>query len=203
MTLCEIEKPIYRISQARLSTDYGVFTAMVYTSKCNPSLEHMVLVKGEVQGKNHILVRVHSECLTGDVFNSRRCDCGSQLKQSMKYIQEEGTGVILYLKGHEGRGIGLGNKLQAYFLQDHGQDTVDANLALGLPVDARDYKIAAQILADLGLDFIRLLTNNPSKKHGIERNHINVAECIPLIAEVHAENFHYLLTKKNKMGHLI
>jgi 3,4-dihydroxy 2-butanone 4-phosphate synthase / GTP cyclohydrolase II len=150
-----------------------------------------------------VLVRVHSECLTGDVFGSRRCDCGTQLDLAMELIAAEGTGVIVYLRGHEGRGIGLLHKLAAYTLQDQGQDTVEANVSLGFPPDARDYGIGAQILTDLGVSSMRLLTNNPTKRAGLEGFGLSIAERVPLVTEPTPENRAYLRTKATKMGHLL
>jgi len=148
-----------------------------------------------------VLVRVHSECLTGDVFGSRRCDCGPQLDAAMAMVAREGRGVVLYMRGHEGRGIGLMHKLQAYQLQDAGADTVDANLELGLPADARDYGIGAQILVDLGVRSMRLLTNNPAKRVGLDGYGLNIIERVPLPVRANAENIRYLMTKRDRMGH--
>lgn len=196
------EKLIKCVSQAKLPTSFGDFTAYVYQSHLD-SIEHIALVKGNVKDCENVLVRVHSECLTGDIFGSKRCDCGQQLSSAMKKIDEEGTGVILYLRGHEGRGIGLGHKLQAYNLQDLGRDTVEANLELGLPIDSREYGIGAQILADLGLTTIRLMTNNPSKYSGLSGYNLTITERVPLNSIATQENKCYLKTKKEKMGHLI
>jgi 3,4-dihydroxy 2-butanone 4-phosphate synthase/GTP cyclohydrolase II len=196
------EKLVTRLSQARLPTAYGDFTAFVYESKLD-GIEHMALVKGEVAGKQNILVRVHSECLTGDVFGSQRCDCGSQLACAMNKIAQEGQGVILYLRGHEGRGIGLGHKLRAYQLQDQGRDTVEANLELGFPVDSREYGIGAQILVELGLSTIRLMTNNPAKYGGLSGYDLSIIERVPLPLFPTEENRRYLQAKKEKMGHLL
>jgi 3,4-dihydroxy 2-butanone 4-phosphate synthase / GTP cyclohydrolase II len=196
------EKLVTRISQARLPTAYGDFTAFVYESKLD-GMQHMALVKGEVNGKSDILVRVHSECLTGDVFGSRRCDCGSQLDYAMKKIAQEGHGVIVYLRGHEGRGIGLGHKLRAYQLQDQGRDTVDANLELGFPIDSREYGIGAQILVDLGLSTIRLITNNPAKYGGLSGYDLSIVERVSLPPFPTEENQRYLKAKKERMGHLL
>jgi 3,4-dihydroxy 2-butanone 4-phosphate synthase/GTP cyclohydrolase II len=196
------EKLVERISQARLPTDYGDFTALVYESKLD-GMQHIALVKGEVKGKPNILVRIHSECLTGDVFGSRRCDCGSQLTCAMQRIAQEGQGVVVYLRGHEGRGIGLGHKLRAYQLQDLGRDTVEANVELGFPIDSREYGIGAQILVDLGLSTIRLMTNNPAKYGGLAGYDLSIVERIPLLSAPTNENHRYLKTKKDKMGHLL
>ena len=196
------EKLIERISHARLPTEFGEFTAYVYESKLD-GIQHIAMVKGDVANKENVLVRVHSECLTGDVFGSTRCDCGSQLHCAMKKIEEEGSGVVLYLRGHEGRGIGLGHKMRAYNLQDQGHDTVEANIELGLPVDSREYGIGAQILVDLGLTTIRLITNNPAKYGGLSGYDLTITERISLKPQINAENQRYLETKKNKMGHFL
>jgi 3,4-dihydroxy 2-butanone 4-phosphate synthase / GTP cyclohydrolase II len=196
------EKLVSCISQARLPTSHGDFTAYVYESQLD-GMEHMALVKGNVWGQSNVLVRVHSECLTGDVFGSKRCDCGSQLDIAMNKIAQEGQGVIIYLRGHEGRGIGLGHKLRAYNLQDQGRDTVEANLELGFPVDSREYGIGAQILADLGLTTIRLMTNNPTKYSGLTGYDLQITERIPLLSDTTEENKRYLQTKKEKLGHLL
>ncbi len=197
----EHEKSVKQLSSARLPTAYGEFTALVYENILDGN-HHFALVKGEVKGKEHVLVRVHSECLTGDVFGSKRCDCGAQLNLAMEKIAEEGEGVLLYLRGQEGRGIGLGHKLHAYRLQDQGDDTVEANLKLGLPIDSREYGIGAQILSDLGLSTIRLMTNNPAKYSGLSAYGLSVTERIPLVTSLTEENRRYLQTKKEKMGHL-
>jgi 3,4-dihydroxy 2-butanone 4-phosphate synthase / GTP cyclohydrolase II len=196
------EKLIRKSAEVRLPTAFGNFRGLGYESLVDGEC-HLAMVKGDIKGKENVLVRVHSECLTGDVFSSCRCDCGSQLKKAMEKIEKEGTGVLLYIIGHEGRGIGLINKLRAYELQDGGRDTVEANIDLGLPVDARDYGIGAQILADLGLTTMRLLTNNPSKRVGLEGFGLTVAERVPLIVEPCEENRKYLKTKKEKMEHMI
>jgi 3,4-dihydroxy 2-butanone 4-phosphate synthase / GTP cyclohydrolase II len=196
------EKLIKHISQARLPTEHGEFVAHVYESILD-GVQHIALVKGEIGTTKQHLVRVHSECLTGDVFGSRRCDCGSQLKEAMQCIANEGTGVIIYLRGHEGRGIGLGHKMRAYHLQDEGKDTVEANQSLGLPIDSREYGIGAQILVDLGIKKMRLLTNNPAKYTGLSGYDLEIVERVPLISNIHDDNKHYLMTKKNKLGHLI
>jgi 3,4-dihydroxy 2-butanone 4-phosphate synthase / GTP cyclohydrolase II len=196
------EKLIKKISQARLPTEYGEFVAHVYESILDGT-QHIALTKGDIANTKEILVRVHSECLTGDIFESRRCDCGMQLKLAMERIGNEETGVVVYLRGHEGRGIGLGHKMRAYKLQDEGSDTVEANLALGLPIDSREYGIGAQILVDLGVKKMRLLTNNPSKYTGLSGYDLEIVERVPLLSKVHPDNKKYLMTKRSKLGHLI
>jgi 3,4-dihydroxy 2-butanone 4-phosphate synthase/GTP cyclohydrolase II len=196
------EKLVHRIVEVRLPTEYGEFRGIGYESVTDGRC-HMALVKGDVEGKDNVLVRVHSECLTGDVFHSLRCDCGNQLKLALKMIEEEGEGVLLYIIGHEGRGIGLPHKLRAYKLQEEGKDTVEANLELGFPPDARDYGIGAQILSDLGLTTMRLLTNNPAKRVGLEGYGLKVVERIPLITEPQEENFYYLKAKQDKLDHIL
>ena len=196
------EKLVQLVSKASLPTRFGNFTACVYASQLD-GIEHIALVKGDVEGQSNVLVRVHSECLTGDIFGSKRCDCGTQLDMSLEKIAHEGCGVLVYLRGHEGRGIGLGHKLRAYNLQDLGRDTVEANLELGFPADSREYGIGAQILVDLGVTTIRLLTNNPAKYKGIEGYNLKVVERVPLHSEATLENIGYLKTKKHKLGHLI
>lgn len=194
------ERLVERIATVRLPTAYGEFTAYGYRSTLDGST-HIALVAGEVAEEQDVLVRVHSECLTGDVFHSLRCDCGDQLAEAMRRVQAEGRGVVLYLTGHEGRGIGLANKLRAYEIQDEGADTVEANVALGFPADMRDYGIGAQILADLGLSSVRLLTNNPKKLIGLEGYGLRVTEQVPLQVGCRPENVRYLRTKKEKMAH--
>lgn len=196
------EKLIKKISQARLPTEQGEFIAHVYESLLD-GVQHIALVKGDIANSKQTLVRVHSECLTGDIFGSRRCDCGAQLKQAMESIDKEGAGVVVYLRGHEGRGIGLGHKMRAYSLQDEGKDTVEANQVLGLPVDSREYGIGAQILVDLGVKKMRLLTNNPAKYTGLTGYDLEIVERVPLVSNIHDDNKQYLMTKKNKLGHLI
>jgi 3,4-dihydroxy 2-butanone 4-phosphate synthase/GTP cyclohydrolase II len=196
------EKLVRRISEARIPTKYGEFTAYVFESLLDGT-EHMAFVRGEVAGKSNVLVRVHSECLTGDVFGSLRCDCGPQLDAALRRIAEEDMGVVVYLRGHEGRGIGLAHKLRAYSLQEQGHDTVDANLHLGLPVDGREYGIGAQILVDLGITTMRLLTNNPAKYGGLEGFGLEIVERVSLQSTPNPENIHYLRTKKLRLGHLL
>ena len=193
------EQLVERGAAVRLPTEYGEFTAVAFKEKLTGKT-HVALVKGDVDGVENILVRVHSECLTGDVFHSLRCDCGEQLEQALAQIEEEGRGVLLYM-AQEGRGIGLLNKLRAYELQERGFDTVEANLELGFPADARDYGIGNQILADLGLTTIRILTNNPKKLTGIDGFGLTVVEQVPLEVAPHTENRRYLQTKKTKLGH--
>lgn len=196
------EKLVTLVSEARLPTAYGQFRAMGYESVTDGTF-HLALVKGDVAGKRDVLVRVHSECLTGDVFGSLRCDCGSQVAAALRMIDLAQEGVFLYMIGHEGRGIGLAHKLQAYQLQDMGLDTVEANIELGLPVDARDYGTGAQILRDLGVTSMRLLTNNPAKRVGLEGYGLSVSERVPLEIKPCEENLKYLTAKKEKMDHIL
>ena len=196
------EKQVERIAEARIPTRYGDFKAVGYKSIYD-EVEHVALVLGDVavDGGEDVLVRVHSECLTGDVFGSLRCDCGPQLHAAMEMVAAEGRGVVLYMRGHEGRGIGLMHKLQAYQLQDNGHDTVDANIELGLPADARDYGTGAQILVDLGITSMRLLTNNPAKRVGLDGYGLSITERVPMPVRANAENLRYLRTKRDRMGH--
>jgi 3,4-dihydroxy 2-butanone 4-phosphate synthase/GTP cyclohydrolase II len=193
------EKLVERGAEVRLPTEYGEFTAIAFREKLTGKT-HLALVKGDVAGAENVLVRVHSECLTGDVFHSLRCDCGEQLDQALAQIEAEGRGVLLYM-AQEGRGIGLLNKLRAYELQEQGLDTVEANLELGFPADARDYGIGNQILADLGLTTLRILTNNPKKLVGIDGFGLTVVEQVPIEVPPQAENRRYLATKRAKLGH--
>jgi len=193
------EKLVERMTSVRLPTAHGEFVAIAFREKLSGK-HHIALVKGDVAGAENVLVRVHSECLTGDVFHSLRCDCGEQLEQALARIEAEGRGVLLYM-AQEGRGIGLLNKLKAYELQEDGFDTVEANVELGLPIDAREYGIGNQILADLGLSTIRILTNNPRKVTGIEGFGLRVVEQLPIETEPNHENARYLATKREKLGH--
>lgn len=198
------EKLVERFVEVKLPTAFGDFMAYGYRSILEEGKEttHIALVKGEIKGKENVLVRVHSECLTGDVFGSLRCDCGPQLHQAMSMVNEEGQGVVLYMR-QEGRGIGLAGKLQAYRLQDNGYDTVEANIALGYPADLRDYGVGAQILRDLGVGKIRLITNNPRKIVGLEGYGLIISERVPLIIQANDFNRRYLDTKEQKMGHML
>lgn len=196
------EHLIERVVETKLPTDYGEFRAIGYRSLID-GVEHVALVVGDVSSNDgqDVFVRVHSECLTGDALGSRRCDCGQQLHNSMRMVHEAGRGVILYMRGHEGRGIGLMPKLQAYHLQDEGADTVDANLALGLPSDAREYGTGAQILQNLGVTSMALLTNNPTKRAGLGGYGLEMSRRVPVPVEVNEDNLKYLLTKRERMGH--
>ena len=196
------EKLVKRTAEARIPTEWGDFTCYGYESLLDGE-QHVAMVRGAVQGEDNVLVRVHSECLTGDIFGSLRCDCGLQLDAAMARIAEEELGVLVYLRGHEGRGIGIGHKLRAYSLQEAGHDTVDANVELGLPIDNREYGIGSQILVDLGITTMRLMTNNPAKYGGLEGFGLEVVERVPLESIPNPENIHYLRTKRERMGHLL
>ena len=196
------EQLVTRVSEARLPLEGAEFTAIAYEEPLTGQ-EHLALALGEIGDGEDVLVRVHSECLTGDVFGSRRCDCGRQLELALRRIAAEGRGVLVYLRGQEGRGIGLAGKIHAYRLQDGGLDTVDANLELGFPSDRRDYGTGMQILRDLGVASMRLLTNNPAKRLGLEGYGLSVAERIPVVTEPTPENAHYLATKQARLGHLL
>lgn len=196
------EKLVKRIAEARIPTEWGDFTCYGYESLLDGE-QHVAMVRGAVQGEDNVLVRVHSECLTGDIFGSLRCDCGLQLDAAMARIAEEELGVLVYLRGHEGRGIGIGHKLRAYSLQEAGHDTVDANVELGLPIDNREYGIGSQILVDLGITTMRLMTNNPAKYGGLEGFGLEVVERVALESIPNPENIQYLRTKRERMGHLL
>jgi 3,4-dihydroxy 2-butanone 4-phosphate synthase / GTP cyclohydrolase II len=195
------EKLVHRVTEARIPTVFGEFRAVGYES--HDGRTHVALVRGRPAGQENVLVRVHSECFTGDVLGSTRCDCGSQLRESLRIIGEAGEGVLVYVRGHEGRGIGLRHKLEAYALQDGGLDTVEANIELGFSPDAREYGVGAQILVDLGISTMRLLTNNPTKRAGLEGYGLKIVDRVPLESEPTAENVRYLRTKKEKLGHIL
>ena len=196
------EKLVTRVGAATVPTEWGTFTCVAYRSEID-GVEHLAFVRGNVDDGEPVLVRVHSECLTGDVFGSRRCDCGPQLAAAMRRIADEDRGVVVYLRGHEGRGIGLGHKIRAYSLQDEGLDTVDANTELGLPVDSREYGIGAQILTELGAHQLRVMTNNPAKYGGLAGYGLEIVERVAMPTETTPENLRYLRTKRDRMGHLI
>ena len=198
----QTERLVRRTAEARLPTEFGEFRCLAYQSLLDGET-HLAFVMGETEGEQNVLVRVHSECLTGDVFGSRRCDCGAQLHGALRKIASDGLGVVVYLRGHEGRGIGISHKLRAYELQDGGLDTVDANVELGLPVDSREYGIGAQILVDLGVTTMRLMTNNPAKRGGLEGYGLQIVERIPIHVEPNEENIRYLRTKRDRLGHLM
>ncbi|NCY10257.1 MAG: GTP cyclohydrolase II, partial [Actinobacteria bacterium] len=196
------ERLVERIGSARVPTEWGEFECVAYRSTLD-GIEHLAFVRGDASLDAPLLTRVHSECLTGDVFGSRRCDCGDQLASAMAMIEREGRGVLVYLRGHEGRGIGIGHKIRAYSLQDEGLDTVDANVQLGLPIDNREYGIGAQILADLGARELRLMTNNPAKYGGIAGYGLSVVERVSIVTAVTPENRSYLAAKRDRLGHLL
>jgi len=195
------ERLVDPVAQARIPTIYGDFTGHVFRDF--DGTEHLALVHGQIMGSEPVLVRVHSECLTGDILTSMRCDCGSQLHTALKAIAEEEAGVLVYLRGHEGRGIGIGHKIAAYSLQDEGRDTVDANLELGLPIDSREYGIGAQILVELGVTKMRLITNNPDKIGGLAGYGLEIVERVSTAPGANPENLAYLRTKQMRLGHLI
>ena len=195
------EKLVHRVAESKLPTLYGEWKCIAYRAITDPD-EHIALVYGDVSGGEPTLVRVHSQCVTGDVFASQRCDCGEQLQMAMRMIAEAGRGVIVYMR-QEGRGIGLHNKIKAYNLQDKGMDTVEANEALGFPADRRDYGIGMQILVDLGLKDLRLITNNPAKRAGLEGYGLQVVERVPAASTPNEHNVRYLETKRKKMGHML
>ncbi|RJF96081.1 GTP cyclohydrolase II [Noviherbaspirillum saxi] len=196
------DKIFDHVASSLLPTKHGEFRIHVY-QPIGETVEHVAMVKGELKDQEGVLVRVHSECLTGDIFGSMRCDCGEQLDAALARIAEAGQGVVVYLRGHEGRGIGLANKIKAYQLQDQGRDTVEANLDLGLPVDIRDYEVAAHILGDLGVRSIRLMTNNPRKMKKLADYGVKVAERIPVLTVHTQHNIGYLRTKQEKLGHML
>jgi 3,4-dihydroxy 2-butanone 4-phosphate synthase / GTP cyclohydrolase II len=199
----QTEQLVRRIAEVQMPTTWGMFRCHAFESTLD-GIEHLAFVYGDIPGDttaDGVLVRVHSECLTGDVFGSKRCDCGPQLASAMQMIADEGAGVVVYLRGHEGRGIGLGHKIRAYELQEQGRDTIDANLELGLPVDSREYGIGAQILVDLGVSRLRLLTNNPAKYGGLQGFGLEITARVKLTSQPTAENLRYLQTKQNRMGH--
>ena len=196
------EKLIERVEQIEMPTDFGTFDLIFYSSRLNPSEEHLALVKGKIDPNELVLVRVHSECLTGDVFGSRRCDCGSQLHSALAQIEAAGSGVLVYMR-QEGRGIGLANKIRSYKLQEEGLDTVEANEKLGFGSDLRDYGMGAQILHDIGVRKMRLLTNNPRKVVGLDGHSLEIVEKVPIRIESNPHNERYLYTKRDKLGHLL
>ncbi len=196
------EKLVTRFSEATIPTRHGDFRAVVYESVLDGE-QHVAFVMGDPDDGDDVLVRVHSECLTGDIFGSLRCDCGPQLDQALATIAETGRGVLVYLRGHEGRGIGLGHKMRAYGLQEQGRDTVDANLDLGLPADSREYGIGAQMLVDLGVTRMRLMTNNPAKYGGLDGYGLEITERVPLVTVPTEQNLAYLRTKQERLGHLL
>jgi 3,4-dihydroxy 2-butanone 4-phosphate synthase/GTP cyclohydrolase II len=195
------EKLVRRVAETKLPTEFGEWKCIAYKALTDPD-EHVAIVLGDIAGEDPVLVRVHSQCVTGDVFGSQRCDCGEQLRIAMQMIAGEGKGAVVYMR-QEGRGIGLHNKIKAYHLQDGGLDTVEANEALGFPADRRDYGIGMQILVDLGLKNVRFLTNNPEKRAGLEGYGLHMVERVPLLAPANEHNVRYLETKRKKMGHLL
>jgi len=200
----QTEKLVHRVSTAKIPTQWGTFECHAFRSELD-GIEHLAFTMGDLHEDDGtpVLVRVHSECLTGDIFGSRRCDCGPQLDEAMRLVAEAGRGAVVYLRGHEGRGIGIGHKLRAYALQERGRDTVDANLELGLPVDSREYGVGAQILVDLGVTKMKVLTNNPSKYGGLAGFGLEIVERVPILPTPTDENLGYLRTKRERMGHLL
>ncbi len=196
------EKLVKRVAEASLPTEWGTFQAHVFESLLDGE-QHLAMVYGDIENTPSLLVRVHSECLTGDALGSLRCDCGPQLHTALAKVAAEGAGVVVYLRNHEGRGIGLAHKIRAYALQEQGHDTVDANLVQGLPIDSREYGIGAQILVELGVSSMRLLTNNPTKRGGLEGFGLNIVERVPLESRPTSFNIEYLRTKRERMGHLL
>jgi 3,4-dihydroxy 2-butanone 4-phosphate synthase/GTP cyclohydrolase II len=196
------EKLVRRVAESQLPTEHGDFRAVVYENVLDGQ-QHVAMVYGDINPEAATLVRVHSECLTGDVFGSQRCDCGPQLHTAMAKVAAEGSGVVVYLRGQEGRGIGLGHKIRAYALQEQGHDTVDANLEQGLPVDSREYGIGAQILVDLGVSNMRIMTNNPAKYGGLDGFGLNIVERVAIESLPTEHNIHYLRTKRERMGHIL
>jgi 3,4-dihydroxy 2-butanone 4-phosphate synthase/GTP cyclohydrolase II len=195
------ERLVHRVAEAELPTEFGEFRVVAYANDVDQR-EHVALVKGDISGKGDVLVRMHSECLTGDVFHSQRCDCGQQLRASLRHIEQEGQGVLVYMK-QEGRGIGLMNKIRAYQLQEQGMDTVEANEMLGFPADLRDYGIGVQVLLDLGIKSMRLMTNNPKKIIGLQGYGLSVTEQVPITVKPNRHNEDYLRVKREKLGHMI
>ena len=200
--MTQTTKIVEHFAAARVPTSYGSFVAHAYRSVADGE-EHIAYVMGDVEGGAPPLVRLHSECLTGDILSSLRCDCGQQLRAALGKITEEGRGVLVYLRGHEGRGIGIGHKIRAYALQDAGLDTVEANEAQGLPIDSRTYGVGASILVDLGITEMRLMTNNPMKLDGLEDYNLKIIERIPIEVESNPENVRYLKTKRDRLGHTL
>jgi 3,4-dihydroxy 2-butanone 4-phosphate synthase/GTP cyclohydrolase II len=196
------ERLVRQVAQARVPTARGDFTCYAWESLID-GVEHLAFVRGDVSDGEPVLVRVHSECLTGDIFGSHRCDCGTQLDDAMRMVAEAGRGAVVYLRGQEGRGIGLAHKLMAYNLQDDGYDTIDANLELGMPVDTREYGIGAQILMDLGIERVRLMTNNPAKFRGLAGYGLEIVERVSLPPRATADNIAYLRAKRDRLGHLL
>jgi GTP cyclohydrolase II len=198
----QAEPPVQRYSEADVPTEYGVFRVVVYREVADPTVEHCAIVKGDVRGASDLLIRVHSECFTGEVLHSLKCDCREQLDQALRSIAEEAKGAVLYLR-QEGRGIGLGNKIRAYALQEQGADTVDANLRLGFAADARRYHVATAMLSDLGVNSVAVLTNNPAKVDALRADGVNVTGRVPMEVNPNQHNRDYLDTKRDRMGHLI